>query len=135
MKKVLLKLCLFFSLLLVLSLFLYYIFSPIYIANSIFFPFAITPFDIAKVYPKIWIFIKKIYFILMFISYSIIFNYIYNIFQKYIKLNQSNKNKRNINNFNKNILNLLIGKNSNRSKYLFKRIWFISKYTYHRNYW
>ena len=114
MKNIIFRLILFFSTFLVLSLFLYYIFSPIYAADSIIFTFAITPFDIAKVYPKIWFFIKKIYFILMFICYSIIFNYIYNTFQKYIKIGVSQTPKETSEVFNENDLLLLVGKNSNR---------------------
>ncbi|MBR3697041.1 MAG: hypothetical protein IKM97_02040 [Clostridia bacterium] len=70
---------------------------PIFKSNSIIFTFSITPFDIAQVYPKIWDYIKKTYFVFLFISYFIIFNYIYNNIEKYFSLKKKTKN----NNFNK----------------------------------
>ena len=116
MKNLLLRLFLFFLSFLVIGFLLYSLFLPIYKSDSIIFTFAITPFDIAKVYPKTWIFIKKFYFIFMFISYSIIFNYLFNTFQKYFsfKVPQKIQSIQNSNEFDKNSLKLLIGKNSNR---------------------
>lgn len=117
MKKILLRLSLFFLSFFVIGLFLYSLFYPLYKASSIIFTFAITPFDIAKVYPKIWIFIKKSYFLFLFISYLIIFNYLYNTFQKYINFKNNSKNaiQKNID-YSDNGLKLLIGKNSNRKR-------------------
>ena len=111
MKKIILKLLLLLFSFFLISIWLYFLFLPLFKAKNIIFPFAITPFDIAKEYPKIWDFIKKTYFIFLFFSYVIIFNYIYNIFQK---LHKSNKNvpKIQLQNNNNN-LKLLIGKNNN----------------------
>ena len=116
MKKFLLRLTLFFLSFFVMCLFLYSLFSPLYKVNSVFFNFAITPFDIAKVYPKIWIFIKKSYFIFLFISYFIIFNYLYNTTQKYINFKKISKINKQIhtNSVNNNQIKLLIGTNSKR---------------------
>lgn len=117
MKKILLRLTLFSLSFFVISLFLYYQFLPIYKSDSVIFPFAITPFDIAKVYPKAWYFIKKTYFIFLFISYFIVFNYLYSIFQKYIniKIYHSNISTSN-NNISNDDLQILIGKDSNRKR-------------------
>ena len=54
--------------------FLFFIFKPIFTANSLIFPFAINPFDIVKVYPKTWNLIIKFYFISFFFSFSILFS-------------------------------------------------------------
>lgn len=88
-----------------------YIFSPIYYAQSVIFPYAITPFDICIKYPEIWLYIKKIYIICSFISALICLNSIYNsLFKKrktetpYLKYSK-NKNSKN--------LSLLIGKTEN----------------------
>ena len=43
-----------------------YLFSPIYYAESVIFPYAITPFDICKEYPEFWLKLKY-YYILFFI--------------------------------------------------------------------
>ena len=90
--------------------FLYHIlFKNIFYTNSLIFPYAITPFDICKVYPDTWILLKKIYLISLYISNFILFQKIYNLFYpKFFK----NKRKLLINNLNKKELNLLIGYNS-----------------------
>ena len=115
MKKILIRITLFFFSFFVIGFFLYSLFYPIYVADSIIFTFAITPFDIAKVYPKIWDFIKKTYFLLMFISYFIILNYLYSTFQKYFQLKSYSKNLQKTQTSNSTIdeLKLLIGKNQN----------------------
>ena len=99
-----------------ISFFLYSLFYPLYTSNNIIFTFAITPFDIAKVYPKIWTFIKNIYFPLMFISYLIIFNYFYTNFEKYFQVKKTLKIRKipQTDSFDPNELKLLIGKNQNR---------------------
>lgn len=136
MKNTLLRLTLFFLSFFVIGFFLYYLFYPIYKANSIIFTFAITPFDIAKVYPKIWSFIKKSYFLFLFISYFIIFNYLYNTFQKYINLKINSKNTiESDNNCLDNNLKLLIGKNSNRKRNFHQWVRSLSKHAYNWNNW
>lgn len=134
MKKILLRIILLFFSFFVLFFFLFILFRPIYKTDSIIFTFAITPFDIAKVYPKIWIFIKKTYFLFMFISYTIIFNYLFNSFQKYFKYKNTKVLVKNMqtDNINDGNLSLFIGKNDIRKKYLFKWSWSLSKLT---NYW
>lgn len=97
MKNYLLKIALFLFSFCVITIFILLIFKPIFKSNSIIFTFSITPFDIAQVYPKIWDYIKKTYFVFLFISYFIIFNYIYNNIEKYFSLKKKTKN----NNFNK----------------------------------
>lgn len=122
LKKILLRIILLFFSFFVLFFFLFILFRPIYKTDSIIFTFAITPFDIAKVYPKIWIFIKKTYFLFMFISYTIIFNYLFNSFQKYFKYKNTKVLVKNMqtDNINDGNLSLFIGKNDIRKKYLFK---------------
>lgn len=109
---------LFFFSLFVISLLLYLLFLPLYNANSVIFTFAITPFDIAKLYPKIWEFIKNTYFPLMFISYTIVFNFLYTTFQKYFELKKVKKlqNTSVEDTLDSNCLNLLIGKDSRSEK-------------------
>lgn len=118
MKKILLRITLFFFSFFVISFFLYCMFLPLYSANSIIITFAITPFDIAKSYPKIWEFLKKTYFIFMFISYSIVFNYLYNTFQKYFEIRKNNKSMINSNSeiIDNDSLKLIIGKDSRTVK-------------------
>lgn len=119
MKKILLRMILFLFSFFVISFFLNSLFLPLYSAKSIIFNFAITPFDIAKSYPKIWEFLKKTYFIFMFISYSIIFNYLYSTFQKYFQLLNINKSvNSDSETIDDNSLKLVIGKDS-RSEKLF----------------
>jgi len=80
---------------------------PIFNATSLIFPYAITPFDICKKYPEVWHLIKKLYWICFFISYCIVYNYLYTNIQKYFS---SQKNKVVIQNANtNNCLKLLVG--------------------------
>lgn len=74
MKNFIFKILLFFALFFILFLFLIFLFNPILTAKSLIFPYAIHPFDIVKVYPNIWILIKKFYFITLFFSYIILFH-------------------------------------------------------------
>ena len=138
MKNFFIRITLLFFSFLIISFFLYLIFYPLYTSSSVIFTFAITPFDIAKVYPKIWTFIKNSYFPLMFISYLIIFNYFYSNCQKYFQFKQASKIEQidKKDNFNSNELKLLIGKNHKRWRYFFKWSCSLSKssyYWYHRN--
>ncbi len=90
MKKLLIRIlltCLFFPLAI---FFIFYIFSPIFTAKSLIFPYAIHPFDIVSVYPETWILLKKIYFLSYSISYFILFNKIFNFcYLKFPKTNHS----------------------------------------------
>lgn len=93
-----------------LSCFLLIIFMPIFITDTLIFPYAITPFDICKEYPKVWLTIKKLYWICFFISYFISYNYFYNNIQKYLS-SKITISKRNIEPFSsqENSLELLVG--------------------------
>lgn len=91
---------------------------PIFTTNSLIFPYAITPFDICEKFPKIWIFIKKTYWICFFISYFIVYNYLYNNIQKFYKnkkIRTSILSKNYVSSSN-NSLNLLVGKNFQGTK-------------------
>lgn len=125
MKKFLYRNILFLLSFLLISFFIYLLFLPIYQASSIIFPFAITPFDIAKVYPKIWLLIKKSYFILLFVSYYIIFSFFYNNFQKFFALSKTRKTPVCSQKFDG--LKLLIGKNSTNENV------FITEYGLYQN--
>jgi hypothetical protein len=57
----------------------YYIFKPVFVADSIIFPYAIHPFDICKVYPDTWKAIKIIYILTFLISYNL---FLIKIFRK-----------------------------------------------------
>lgn len=111
MKNLLYRIIVFLLSYLIICFFLYYLFYPIYQAKSIIFPFAITPFDIAKVYPKIWLFIKNSYFIFFFLAYLIVFNFLYNNMQKYFYISNHKKQISTTIAKNNNEINLLIGKN------------------------
>lgn len=86
---------------------------PIFTTNALIFPYAITPFDICKQYPDLWILLKKLYWICFFISYFIVYNFLYNNIQKYfqIKKNKLAFNKTYSTSLSKNSLNLLVGNN------------------------
>ena len=80
--------------------FKYYIFSPIFYANVLIFPYAINPFDLCSKNPELWFYIKCIYVIVSFIAPFIYLNSIYNlIFNKkksiipYLEYSKYNKNK------------------------------------------
>ena len=59
------------------SLFYYFLFYPIYFADSITFPFALHPFDICKKYPDGWLLIKKLSIVFSFLSELILSNFIF----------------------------------------------------------
>ena len=48
------------------------VFIPIFKTDSLIFPYAIHEFDICKLYPDTWSFLKKVYIITTFISYSLL---------------------------------------------------------------
>lgn len=58
---------------------LFKFFKPLLETNSLIFPFAVHPFDIAKVYPETWNLLKSLYFISSFFSFFILFNKLFNI--------------------------------------------------------
>lgn len=94
-----------------------FFFSPIFKANSLIFPYAIHEFDICKLYPDIWIIIKRTYVIISFISYSLlIFKVlIKNKAQIYkLKISNSRKNE-NLKTNNNGILNLIVGIDENNN--------------------
>ena len=120
MKKILFRITLFFFSFFVRGFFVYSLFLPLYQANSVIFPYSITPFDIAKSYPKIWDFIKQTYFIFMFISYFIIYHYLYHTFQKILEFKNNNLKAHSVEHFDANQLRLLIGNSSNGEKVFLK---------------
>lgn len=97
--------CLLFSCILLI------IFMPIFTTNTLIFPYALTPFDICKEYPNIWVIIKKSYWICFFISYFIVYNFLYNNIHKYFQTLKikSSSIEIPINSELENSLNLLVG--------------------------
>lgn len=87
------------------------LFEPILRTNSLIFPFAVHPFDIAKVYPETWNLLKSLYFISSFFSFIILFNklfnIIYSIFPEVKPISRKNVLKHTEN------LSLLLGTESN----------------------
>ena len=79
MKKILIKLLFLVISISIVFIALFNIFKPILKTNSLIFPFAVHPFDIAKVYPKTWNLLKSLYFISTFFSFFILFNKLFNI--------------------------------------------------------
>ncbi len=59
---------------------------PVFISNNIIFPYSISKFNICKIYPNLWFYLKIIYTITFIISWSFIFNFIFDKFIKH-KLN------------------------------------------------
>jgi len=87
-------------------------FKPILTTYSLIFPYSVHPFDIAKDYPKIWLYIKLIYCFNLFITIFLIFNSI----SVHFKFNKANIKKKYFKNNsvdiqNANSFNLLIGTN------------------------
>lgn len=72
-KNILFYILLFIILYCFYILIIFSIFKPVLLAKSLIFPYAITPFDIIKLYPQTW----KILLILFFISTSYTFTLIY----------------------------------------------------------
>ena len=106
---------------------------PVFINDSIIFPYSINKFDIANNYPNLWFNLKLIYIFIFFISSLFIFNFIFNKFKK-IKLfnyfiksrnKKVKKNKKynykNNNNFNnkKNEFSLCLGKSDKTNESVF----------------
>ena len=97
---------------------------PVFINDSIIFPYSINKFDIAKLYPKLWFNLKLIYIITFFISSLFIFDFIFNKFInekinnfklfKLINNKLVNKFKRNKHKNN----NIIVNNKNNFSLYL-----------------
>ncbi len=79
MKKAIIKLLFFVISISIVFILLFNLFKPILNTNSLIFPFAVHPFDIAKVYPETWNLLKSLYFISSFFSFFILFNKLFNI--------------------------------------------------------
>lgn len=60
--------------------------KPIFFSQSIIIPYAITEFDICEKYPKVWIFIKKLYLLFFSVANIIIANSIYTFIFKNVSL-------------------------------------------------
>ena len=110
---------LFFSI--VFTIFIILLFKPILFAQSLIFPYSIHPFDIANKYPKIWLYIKIIYVINLFITVYLILNSIYDFLK--LKLNKKINTCKTVatNKIikDKNSFNLLIGFNSENNEKIF----------------
>ena len=91
-------------------------FKSILTADSLIFPYSVHPFDIAKDYPKTWLYIKAIYVINLYITLFLIINSIF-IHFKFNKFCNDNSNlgksfkPNQSNNRSTNSFNLLIGTN------------------------
>lgn len=79
---------LFFS---IIFLFLLY---PVFVSNSIIFPYAFTPFNISQEYPEIWLTIKKLYLLFFIFSNLIVSNLIYNYFIRDVILKKQKSTHR-----------------------------------------
>ncbi|MBO4815481.1 MAG: hypothetical protein J5507_00660 [Clostridia bacterium] len=86
------------------------IFKPIFKAQELIFPYAITPFDIVTKFPKTWFYIKITYCITFFLNLFLAINSIF----KFILIKKSKiKNNQNIEtNIDFGNFNLLLGTNS-----------------------
>lgn len=113
MKNFLFKVFLFLVILITLFFILIFLFNPILTSNSLIFPYAIHPFDIVKVYPNTWTFIKKFYFLSLFFSYLILFLK----FSKKIKFSKK-VNLKNLPLPQENKLSLLVGFSNNFPIYI-----------------
>lgn len=98
--------------LLFLSAIFFFLLYPIYISNSIIFPYSITPFDIVNKYPSIWLKLKQFYILFFAFSNIILSNFIYSNLIKKINLKPKTKEKNNIVD---DELNLSIGYDINKN--------------------
>ena len=88
-----LKIVLLFLFLLGLSCLVhFFLFKPIFNAKSLIFPYAIHPFDICKIYPKTWKYIKLAYIFLLFPTYG---NIWFHLFRFIIPIISSKHNQTN----------------------------------------
>ena len=110
MKKYSKIILIYFVALLIGVAFIYLVFMPIFYAKSLIFPYAIHPFDICKVYPKIWLLIKRLYIITFIISYSIL---LIKILKKFKSKYVENNNTSVIEDYKlNNEINLVVGTNT-----------------------
>ena len=110
MKKYSKIILIYFVALLIGVAFIYLVFMPIFYAKSLIFPYAIHPFDICKVYPKIWLLIKRLYIITFIISYSIL---LIKILKKFKSKYVENNNTSVIEDYElNNEINLVVGTNT-----------------------
>lgn len=112
MKKILLKIFLFFLSFPIVSLAIFIIFKPIFYAKHLIFPYAINPFDIVTVYPETWTSLKEFYILSFTISYLIIYTKISSSFRinKFKNIPPQNSKK----NIAENEVYLLVGYNNNQ---------------------
>ena len=108
MKKLILNILLFISIYILYIFTITQIFKPVIFAESLIFPYALTPFDIINLYPKTW----KLILILFYVSTTFTFciSY-YNTFKNLLKNNHFFINNKNLHHkpLNSNELNLKIG--------------------------
>lgn len=109
MKKLILNILLFISIYILYIFTITQIFKPVIFAESLIFPYALTPFDIINLYPKTW----KLILILFYVSTTFTFciSY-YSTFKNLLKNNHFFTNNKNLHHkpLNSNELNLKIGK-------------------------
>ena len=110
MKKYSKIILIYFVALLIGVAFIYLVFMPIFYAKSLIFPYAVHPFDICKVYPQIWLLIKRLYIITFIISYSIL---LIKILKKFKSKYVENNNTSVIEDYKlNNEINLVVGTNA-----------------------
>lgn len=81
------------------------IFKPIFTAKQLFFPYAITKFDIISKFPTVWFYIKLSYCISCFFNLFLFINSIFKFIQnKKSKINKIKNPKFNIDNVNYKLL-------------------------------
>ena len=90
------------------------IFKPIFISNTVIFPFAAHPFNLCEKFPVSWEYMKLVY-VLCFINSCILFNNF--LYKKIIKPKLKIINKINKKNPYKNTLSMLIG--SSKKSYIY----------------
>ena len=86
LKKIIYILLGFFLSCLLFLCILTFLFLPILTTDSLIFPYALNPFDICKLYPDTWYIIKILYFCSFILCYLIIYIYIINKFNFFIKM-------------------------------------------------
>lgn len=94
----------------------FYFFIPIFKADSLIFPYCISPFDIINIYPQIWKIIKIIYCINLFLTIFLILNSIFLFLSKTKK--KSIKKTKSIT-YPVSNLDLFVGFNSNTNEKVF----------------
>lgn len=94
------------------------IFKPILTAKDIIFPYSIHPFSISKSYPTVWLYVKIIYCLNLFIVNFLFVNSITSYFKFNKKSKITNTNKKETIESDDNI-KLLIGDNSETKEKIF----------------